>query len=173
MIPGCGGVRGQEQDIGQVVVEVEIEGGEVQHGRDQHDPVQVQAMPVLQITGQPGGARGAVTLADQELGREPAPVAGGVQADEITHRLDVLLEAVPLFGLLALHRAAVPRADRVDEHQVGLVQQRMLIFGQLEGRLGQFPIDLQYHPARTEHAQMHPDRGGPGPAVERERDRTF
>ena len=105
VVPGGGGVGGQEQDVGQVVARPEARRLEVQDGRDEHDPVQVHAVALLQVAGKPGRPRGAVALADQELGRVPALVARGVQADEIAHRLDVLLEAVELARFFARHGA--------------------------------------------------------------------
>ena len=88
--------------VRQVVALVELQGAELQDRGDEHDAVQVQAVAVLQVAGEPGGAGGAVALADEELGREPAPVAGGVEPDEVADRLDVLFEAVELLGLLAV-----------------------------------------------------------------------
>ena len=48
----------------------------VEHGRDQHDAVEVHAVAVLEVAGEAGGAGGAVALAGEELGRRPALVAG-------------------------------------------------------------------------------------------------
>jgi len=128
---------------------------------------------LLQITREARRAGGAVALARQEFGREPASVARGVQADEVADRLDVPLEAVPLLGLLSLDGARVARADGVDEDQVGLVEDRELVVDQLEGRLGQVPIEFEHHAARTQRAEVQPDRRGAGSAVEREGDRPL
>src|SRR5512143_3371141 len=96
VVPGGGRVAGQEQDIGQVVTGMKVGGLEVQDGRDEHDPVQVHPISILQVSREAGGAGGTITLANQELGGRPALVARGVQANEITYRLDILLENVEL-----------------------------------------------------------------------------
>src|SRR4030042_11830 len=98
-------------------------GLEVQDGGYQHNPIQVHSMPVLQIAGEPGSPGGAITFADEELGGSPALVACGVQADKITHRLDILLEAMKLLWFFTRDCPAETRAHRVDKHQVGLVEQ--------------------------------------------------
>ena len=61
-------------------------------------------------------------------------VARGIQADEIADRLDVLLEAVEVAGLLAGHGAAEAGADRVDEDQVGHVEKGEFVVHQMIGR---------------------------------------
>ncbi len=56
-------------------------------------------MAALQDVRQAGGAGGAVALAGQELGARPAAEAARPQADEVRHRLGVLLDAVELLGV--------------------------------------------------------------------------
>jgi len=173
MVPRRGGVGGQVDDVGQVVAVVKFQRLEVEHRRDEHDAVQVHAVPCLQVARQPGRPGGAVGFACQELGRSPALVAGGVQPDEIPHRFDILLEVVEGLGFLAHHRAAETRADRVNEDQVGHVQQGEGIFHQVEGRRGRGqPILAQPDPAGTQRAQVQPDGRRAGSAVEGKGDRA-
>ena len=61
------GEGGQEQRGRQIVVVVRAQRAHVQHARDKHDPVAVQAELGLQVIGQGGGPQRAVGLAGQEL----------------------------------------------------------------------------------------------------------
>ena len=173
MIPGCRRVGRQEEDVGQFVVEVEVDRGEIEHGGDEHQAVEVHAVPLLQVSRKTRGARGAVGFARQEFGREPALIAGDVQADEIADGFDVLLEAVPVLRLLAFHGTAVACAHRVDENEVGVVEDGILVVGQLERGRRQFAFVGEDHATRTEHAHVQPDRRGAWSAVEGEGDGTF
>jgi len=78
-------------------------GLEIQHRRHEHDAVQVEAVARLEIIGKAGCAKGAVTLADDELGRQPAAVAGRVEAYEVAHARQILLIPwnwpAPSFGI--------------------------------------------------------------------------
>ena len=81
MIPRRSSVGRQEQNVGQVVADEEARGLKVENGRDEYQPVEIHAVPLLQISGQTRSARGAVTFADDEFGRRPAFVACGLKAD--------------------------------------------------------------------------------------------
>ena len=63
----------------------------IQDRGNQHDSVQVHPMPILQVTGQAGSPRCSITFADKEFGGTPAAIAGGIQADKIANRFDILL----------------------------------------------------------------------------------
>src|SRR5687767_8440505 len=119
MIPGGRGVSRQEQDKRQFIIRMETNGCEIQYRRDQHQAVEIQSMAFLQIARKTRCSCGAITFTDQKLWRGPAIVAGGVQTNKITHRLDILAELMPLLWLLPISGAAVACADRVDEDQVG------------------------------------------------------
>ncbi len=173
MIPGGRRVGRQEEDVGQFVVEVEVDGGEVEHGRDEHQAVEVHAVPFLQVSRKPRRARGAVGFARQELGREPAVIAGDVEADEVADGFDVLLEGMPVLRLLPFHGTAVACAHRVDEHQVSFVEDGILVIGQLERWRREFAFVGEDHATRTEHAHVQPHGRGAWSAVEREGDGTF
>jgi hypothetical protein len=77
VVPGGRGVGRQEEDAGQLVVEVEIERDELERGRDKDDAVEIEAVAVLEVGGEAGGAGSAVAFAREELRGEPAAVAGG------------------------------------------------------------------------------------------------
>ena len=104
---------------------------EIQHARQQHDPVQIHALLVLQIAGEVGGAGGAVAFAGQELGRCPAAMARSVEPDELAHRLHVAIHAVELPRVVPRRGTAVAGGDRVDEDQVRDVQDRVFVVHQL------------------------------------------
>ncbi len=173
VIPRGGGVARQEHDERQVIVQVEIKRGEIQHNRDEHEPVQVHAVSFLQISRKTRRARGAIRLADQKFWREPAVVTRGVQTDKIADQFNVFFEAVPLLRRNALHRSRVARVHRINENEIGLIEDRIFIVLQLIRRLRQIAIVLQQHAARTQHAEMQPHRRRARSAVERKRQRTL
>jgi len=53
VIPGDGGVRGQIEDIGQIVARVEFRRLEIQDRGNQDDTVEVHAVALLEIAGKP------------------------------------------------------------------------------------------------------------------------
>ena len=171
VVVGGGGVGRQVEDRRQVVAAGEAERLELEHHRHQHQAAQVEAVRLLQVARQRGGAGGAVALADQEGRAAPAGVAGNVEADEVADRGDVGLEPVELLGLLADHGAAVAGRDRIDEHQIADVEERVVVVDQLVGGRQREALVVEPHPLRPEQAEVHPDRRGAGAAVEREGER--
>src|SRR4029453_15236021 len=87
----------------------------------------------LQVVRQARRARRAVALPHHELGRQPARVARGVQADELTDAPHVLLQAVELLAVLLGQRPAVAGGDRIDEDGVRVVHPRRLVAHQPPG----------------------------------------
>ena len=122
------------------------------------------------VPREPRRARGAVGLADEVLGTRPARVARAVQADEFAHALEVALVVVEFRHLLAGDHAAVAGADRVDEHEVRAVQQRMLVVDQPPRRRRRVALVVQLHAPRSQQAQVQPHRARARAAVERKRD---
>ena len=173
VIPGSCRVRGKVKCVRYIVVDGELERGEIEHHRYQHDAVEIQAVTLLQVTRKPRGAGGTVGFADQEFGREPASVAGGIEPDEIADRGNILFKAVPFLGFLAFHGTAVPSADRVDKDQVGLFEQRVFVFRQFEGRRWQVAVILQDYAARAEQSQVQPHRRRARTTVEGKGDGAF
>ena len=130
-------------------------------------------MTFLQISRKTRGARGAIGFACQEFWREPAVIACDVQADEIANGFNILLEAVPILCLLTFHGTAVACAHRVNENEVGVIEDGILVVGQLERGRRQFAFVGEDYAARTEHAHVQPDRRGAWSAVEGECDGAF
>ncbi len=159
VVPCRGGIGRKKNNVRHIVIDLEIERGEIQHRGDEHDAVQIQAVALLEITRKTCRTRGPVAFPDQEFGREPAGVTRGIQPDKISDRLDILLEAVPLLGLLPFHRPRIAGADRIDEDQVGFLQQGVFIIHQPVRRLGQTAVELHRHPARPQQPQVQPNRG--------------
>ena len=77
------------------------------------------------------------------------------------------------FRILAWHRPAEAGAHRVDENEVGVVEQRILVIHKAERWRWQAAVFLQENPARPQDTQMQPNGGGTRAAVERESDGTF
>jgi hypothetical protein len=67
--------------------------------REQDDAVEVD---VAEVGGEDGGARGAVALAEEVLGRVPAVVLGEEAADEALEGVAVGVDAVEGLGRLSL-----------------------------------------------------------------------
>jgi len=154
-----------KQKVRQIITGRKIGGAKIEDGRNEHDAVEIQAVTLLQITAQTRRARRAVTFANQKFRREPAPVPRGVQANEIADRFNVFFEIVKFLVFFALHRAAVPRANRVNENQIGRIQKRKFIFDQLIRRRRQIANIGHGNAARTQHAEMQPHRRRAGPAI--------
>ena len=165
VIPGRGGVCGQKENVRQIVARMRIGGAEIQNRRHEHDAVKIQAVALLQIAAQSGGAGSAVTLADEELWRQPTLIARGVQSNEIAHRFDVFLEFEKVFGLLAGDRATVTGQHRIDEDQIGHIEQRIRVVGQAIGRRREFALVGHRYAARPERAQVQPHGRRPGPPL--------
>jgi hypothetical protein len=101
---------------------------------DQDDAVQLDPVARLQLARKTRRPDRAVALADQVLGRGIAVVGLEVLVDELAKRPDVALLAVELLVVHARHDTAVAGVDRVDEHEVADVEQRVLVVDELVGR---------------------------------------
>src|ERR1700760_3095740 len=111
----------------QVVTGIEAQMLEIERTRNQHHTVQIHAVTLEQMPGKPRSTGRAVRLADQILRTGPAPVAGAVQPDKLAHRLYIALVLVVFLDLLSLDHAAVTGANRVDEYQIGSIEQGKLV----------------------------------------------
>ena len=125
-------------------------------------------MLLLQVQRQPRRARGAVALADQVLRAAPAAVAREVEADELAHRVEVALVLVELGHLLALDHPRVAGADRIDEHQVAVGQQRVLVVDQRIGRRRRIAHLVGGHALGSEDPEVQPHAARARAAVEAE-----
>src|SRR5439155_7464620 len=72
-----------------------------------------------------------------------------------------------------LHRPAEAGADRVDENQIGFVEQGVIVVHCLVGRRERTAVLFKQRAARAEQSQMQPDGRGAGTAVERKGDRAL
>ena len=94
---------------------------------------------------------------------------GDPPPDEVTDGLHIAVEAVELGSLGILFHARVSGGDRVDEDEVGDIQDGVRIVDHAAGkgqRLGAVPGGG--HEARTESAEVEPDRGRAGTTIEGE-----
>ncbi len=151
--------------------------GVVEDGGQQHDAVAGDAV-VLQPLDQARRARRAVGFAEQEFRRIPAIVLGDVALHETAERGDVLVRApealvrirvlvLPvLFGRDALR---VARADRVDEDEIGLVEQAVGVRHEMVRRRRRRVRTRGLDAHRRERAHVQPDARRARAAVVQER----
>ena len=120
-VAGGDGVSRQVDDVGEVVAGRELDGVELEHGRDQHDPVEVD-VGALQVTGEDRRAGRPVALAEEVAGRVPAFVLAQEAADELRQRARVLVDSPVVGPGRVAEGVAEPGADRVDHDDVGDVE---------------------------------------------------
>src|SRR5207244_4860992 len=121
------------------------------------------------------GARrsdGAVALADQILRRRPAVVGLEIDVDELTERAQVARLPVELLRAVARRRAAVAGGNRVDEHEIADVDQRVLVVLERVRRRRLKPLVGHPDALRRERSHVQPDRGGARTAVVEKRYRS-
>jgi hypothetical protein len=75
---------------------------------------------------------------------------------------------VKLIGCFARYRSAVTGRNRINENQVGYIQQRILVVHQFVRRRQQRAGVAHLHAPRPKRAQVQPDRSGTRPSVKRE-----
>ena len=86
----------------------------------------------------------------------------------------VAVEAPGLLGLHLAQHLAVAGPDRIDEHQIGLVERaERIVDDGIGADAGAGAVARHYDAARAEGAHMQPQRGGTGTAVEQERHRAL
>src|SRR6478609_5448414 len=121
-----------------------------------------------QVTGEAGGARGAVAFSHHEERRRPALIAAEIQTNELAHGLDIAPKTEKFSGLVALHGAAVAGAYGVDEYKIGLVKPGLFVIDELVRRRRHHAIGLHAHAFGADGAEMEPYRSRSRTAVERE-----
>jgi len=123
------------------------------------------------VFGEAGGADAAVGFAEEEFGGSPAAIFADPAADEVADGFDVLVEAVELGGFGVAFGAGVSGGDGVDEDEVGDIEDGV---GVLDGagRWGEGlgAVGGGGDEAGAEGAEVEPDGGGAGAAVEGEDD---
>ena len=112
------------------------------------------------------GAGRAEALAREVLGRGPAAVGGDPVADEVGDGARVLVEPPERLALVLAERPRETGADRVDEHEIGEVEDGLRV---VENRIGRRAIvdgvARHDHPARPERSHVKPDGGRAGSAI--------
>mgnify|MGYP001361141611 CR=1 FL=1 len=139
------------------------------HGNQDH-AVQRQVLPRVEVVDNAARTGRAVAFAKQKFGGTPAAVFGDELADEVRDRLDVRVDAPEILVFLLAERSRKPRADRVDHHEVGLVEHAPGVVDEVKRWCGGSRFDGD-HSARPERTQMEPQRRRSWSAVEGERDR--
>src|SRR5690606_29700848 len=125
----CGGREGRHtRNPGEEAEPVARQQAEFERRRDHDDAFDRYSEVGMQPVGECGDAEAAITFSGENGRREPALVAGEIEADEGAERIEILFR-LPERGGVALRRLlallvfgtdapAVARADRVDEDEI-------------------------------------------------------
>ena len=182
MVNGGDGHRRQEIDPREHVVIGRHERCELERGRDQDRAVQPDSRGLLQHAHEPADAVPAVALAGDEDRRAPPAVPGEPAAHELAERLEIALVAevlrggastVLLFLLLAvlglvLDDAAEAGAHRIDEHEVGEREPRLLVLHEARRHRRQRAVGRERDPRRPDGTHVQIRRRRPRSTVEDE-----
>src|SRR5690606_30219749 len=137
----------------------------------------------MQPVGECGDAEAAITFPGENGRREPALVAGEIEADEGAERIEILFR-LPERGGVALRRLlallvfgtdapAVARADRVDEDEIREGEPGFVVLYQ-RSRIGRDAAAFaELYAARPHRAEVQVGRGSARTAIEDEGDRPF
>ena len=159
MVPGGGGVGGEEVDVGHVELHAGIAGAVIQVGRHQDDPVQGHVVAREQFMGHASGADATIALAQHELGRGPAPVVAEKAHDEARHRVDVLVDAVEVRLVALADDLRETGAHRVDHDQVCPVEDAEFVLDRAKRTSGIRCEILEHGSLRAQDAHVQPRRG--------------
>ena len=165
-----GGDGGQGGDVGRERDRVAGTLAGLDHiHRLAHEDDAVERGGLGQLTGHHRRADRAVTFAQHVLRRGLAAVGLEPGLDEAGDRLGVAVDLVEVGALGGRLDAGEAGLGRVDEHQVGDVEQGVGVVHNLVG-LGNFGVHVlrRGDPARAEGAHVQPGRGRAGAAVEQE-----
>src|SRR6516165_10188727 len=111
-------------------------------------------MTCLQVLREAGRADRAVTLADQKLRRAPATILRQILRDELPERSNIARLTVELIRIDARHHTAVAGVDGIDEHEIGGLEQRVLIVDKAVRRRRLRAIVPHSNAARAEGTEM-------------------
>ena len=172
VIPSRGGIAGQRAHVLQFVALVLGLEPEIEDGGDQHHAVEGDVVVIAGELCRDGGRAGRpVGFAAKELGGVPAVVLVQPETNELGNGFRVGLHAPEGLGVGIAEGIAPARADRIDEHQVGHVEQRFRVVGDVVGRcaivLGVGEVD----PLGPEGAHVQPQAARSGTSVEQEEHR--
>ncbi len=127
VIPGGRGIGRQCRLVGQI--DAGIAGRpiraqvEVENLRQQDHAVEIDRAIRLELIDEHRRARRAVAFAEQIFRRIPATVFRQELRDEFGERIGILVDAVERLLLVLAGDAAETGAGRVDEHQIGHIEQ--------------------------------------------------
>ena len=93
-----------------------------------------------------------------------------IKPDEIAHRLEIPVIGIEGILLRSLQNVGIARSDRVDEHQVGHVQNGIFVVNHLHRKLCRQADGVKLQAAWAEKAKLQPEAGTAGAAVEGEGD---
>jgi hypothetical protein len=127
---------------------------------------------VLQFLRESRRSDRAVAFADQIFRRRKAAVGLEVVVDELAESAEIAAYAVELRVVHAGDDAAEAGIDGVDEHEIGRVDERVLVVHQLVWRRRLEAFRRHLHTLRGERPHVQPDGGGARTAVIEERDGT-
>ncbi len=168
--------RGQGRErrrVGQVVsVDDEGQRPHVEGRREEDDAIEADAEVPLQARNQKSAADAAVAFAEDVLRGVPTIVLGDESADELRHRVGVLVVAPEILTLLVTHGVAVAGADGIDEDEIGGAEDGVVVVAQLVGRaagIGGVAGDVD--DPRADQSEVQPDRSRARSAVVDEGDR--
>ena len=162
-------------DIAEFIARCIGPGREIEHRRDEDDAVEADIVEgyIHQLVRDRCRARGAIAFPAQEFGAVPAAIVVEPAADDFGDGLRVLRHAVIILGVGLADQVREAGARRINEDDVGHVEQRIGIVDDGVGRgaviLGIAGDRDALRPERTHH---QPDGARPGPAVEQKSHRA-
>ena len=115
-------------------------------------------MPGIEVPSQACGAGSAVRLPGEKLGGTPSFVSCQIDPDELAYCFDVFLEVVVVLGFLTGDGPGEAGADRIDEHKVGDVEDRLVVVDELPRRWIRHPVVVQEHAPRPKQTEVKPYR---------------
>jgi len=156
VIPGDRRIAGQVHDVFLVIAW--NADAVIEDGGEQDDAVHLHAA-ILQGMYETRAAQGAVAFAKDEFGRVPAFVDGDIALDGAGKEVDVLIDAPKILAGGLAQRTRETCAHHVDKYKVGLVNQAVRIFADIERRGRGDLVGRGIHAHRAKRADMQPHAG--------------
>ena len=113
--------RRNQKNVRLIVGEVVFQRLEIQDSGKQGDPVERNPL-IRQIARNTRRPCSPVAFSQDKQRRSPTFIPADIHPDEFAERLNVPLHAPELLHQFAISSAAVPCPDRIDQHQVALVE---------------------------------------------------
>ena len=171
-IPRRDRIRGEIHDVRQIVPRRELDRVELQDDRDQHDAVQVDVRP-LQVAGEHCRTGGPIALAEEVTGRIPAVVLAEEAPHELREGARIFVDAPVIGPFGAFTGMAETGADGIHHHDVGDIENRVVVIRERVGRRA-LGADLgSDHAPRPHDAHVEPEGSRSRPAVVSEHERAL